>query len=599
MYNCQQAMNAHQTSDTISPDSNQEEAIFKTENQSYSNSCSDYDPIPEDRSDDEEPGMQDVCDGVKMEPTDNQEDPQEPTSLDNLNEGTPCESVSHDLENNENNNDKDISNDGNVGKNDDLNSKPTEEQYISDDVEGHVKTDPEGNQILWTLPPNKDICTLDEIRRGQVINKTAANECPVPGCGRLINENRILPSPGTISSGLRTHVLFVHYGHEYANKKCPKKRKLGWSNKRRQISPRKQPSNPSPDPFPMNYMNGLENCTANNSSSTGLDLIQRKIMSQKRVSTISAPGSLLNKKVKQLAANKTPTQPSSLQSLIQATGGSFNLNSRYSPPRNQKTNDSSTNSAQQKQFSQTASSLFSILAGLAQQPQQQQNQRSNNGSGQMSNSSTRNIKAVSSANTINITQCSKNTTSSNNNSNNFNNQSANSCLLSLLNEKISGNVASTIQSQLKKTWDANQVKAPATSAQNSSRQNLASPATQLNYSSGMLNSDSTLNAGTSILSSLCAGNGESRVSNHDGSVPLNSFIEMIASKTGSNIGASGVAEAKKIIEKFTTSLLCSSQTIADHYVAPYGGDVTQQKPEISPSDVLLAYKMMHKSFAQP
>ena len=464
----------------------------------------------------------------------------------------------------------------------------------------------EDNTLQWILPANKDICTLEEIRRGQIINKTAPNECPVPNCGKKINELKAEPSPGTIASGLRTHVLFVHYA-----RRIIKKRKLNWSAKRRsQPSPRKQfitnqAATRSPSTSEMDFEPEPENCGLSNFVPTGLNLMQKGIASQNRAPSNNPPGSLINRKVKQLAASKCQQQPTSLQSLIEATGGGLTNGGRFGAQAKQNTPDSS---AQQKNFNQTTSSLFSILAGLTQQPQQQlQNQRQNL-SGQQQSSISRNIKTAHGANTISISQCSRNNINNNISSNiNNNNGPVNSSLLSLLNEKISGNVASSLQSQLKKSLDSSQLKVPTPTTTPLSRQSISSPANQsyyhqsnLNNNNNNNNNDSTnYNNGTSILSSLCSSNGDNRLSNFDSSLPLNSFIELIAIKTGSNIGSSGVAEAKKIIEKFTTSLICSSQTIADHYLAPFGGEAPQQKPEISPSDVMLAYKMMHKSYTQP
>lgn len=80
-------------------------------------------------------------------------------------------------------------------------------------------------------------------------------------------------------------------------------------------------------------------------------------------------------------------------------------------------------------------------------------------------------------------------------------------------------------------------------------------------------------------------------------VTLESFILSIVQKTNVNIGPAGISEAIKILEKFTTSLFQSSQTIADHYVAPnsfYKID-SLSKPEINPSDIILAYKMLQRT----
>jgi len=444
----------------------------------------------------------------------------------------------------------------------------------SDNADGPVSTDEnvkeeldltkqEGNvdPNVWTLPAERTECTLEEIRRGQVINGTAPNECPVLGCGKKINEMRAEPSPGTIASGLRTHVLFVHY----ANRKVNKKRKLGWSTKRRnQNSPKKQVGQLSSPSASEQEHDSSANCASNLTS--GLNLVQKSLSS--RGSPLeTGPGALINQKVKQIMAKSQAMQMSSLHSLMQATGAQ-----RISPQPKQKAQDTSS----QKNFNPTTSSLFSILAGLTQQQQQQLNQPQPPVS--------RNIKTVQGTNTINISQCSRNPVTSN--------LPVNSSLLSLLNEKISGNVATSLQTQLKKSLGKDSRSKISTAA---SRQNVSSSANSY-YPSN--NNDTSFNNNTSMLSGLCSGTDDTRLA-YDNSIPLNSFIESIAVRTGSNIGPSGIAEAKKIVEKFTTSLICSSQTIADHYLAPYVGDAAQQKPEISPSDVVLAYKMMHKSHGQP
>lgn len=461
---------------------------------------------------------------------------------------------------------------------------------------------------LWTLPPDKDICTLEEIRRGQVINRVAPNECPVLGCGKKINEASLEPSPGTIASGLRTHVLFVHY----ANRKGVKKRKLGWSTKRRSsASPKKQftmsQGNMRSSPMmnwndPVDYDGEPENFTLSSDDmlpplSSGSSLIHKNYNNQNRS---SPPGSLLNKKIKQLSAGQGQQQ-SSLQSLMQATGMGFPMNSsnKYSPQNKQKGQDFSST---QKNFNQTTSSLFSILAGLTQQPQQQSQQhnqqrhQSNNQSQQQ-----RNVKAAHSGNTISLSQCSKNGNSNNNNTSSFiNNPPINSSLLTLLNEKISGNVASALQTQLKKNLDINQHTKVSTSSNPNSRATASNPNGHFNQQNTPSHDNNNYNNnGTSILNSLCSNNGTLQLSEGDGpGSMLNHFIESVSKKTGSNIGLSGIAEAKKIIEKFTTWLICSSQTIADHYIAPFAGEAPQQKPEISASDVILAYKMMQKSHPQ-
>lgn len=428
---------------------------------------------------------------------------------------------------------------------------------------------------VWRLPAHKDDCTLEEIRRGQVINMTAANECPVYGCGKKINENVIDPSPGTIASGLRTHVLFVHYN----NRKSAKKRKLGWSGKRKSLSPRK-PLNPA-----STTVTSRSNLNPVEVDST----FTRPTTTQK--SLPQGTGSLLTK-IQQIKANKLHSQHMmSLQSLMQATNASNNSPPK---PKNQEPSPIQNNALN------VQSSLFSILAGLTQQQQVNQN--------------TTITPANQKAGSIDMTQASHN---SGNNINNNNNRPVNSSLLSLLNEKISGsNVATSLQSQLKKTLTAD---ARSKIPNQKSRQSLTSPANPsiyqnngdssfnnssslmnqpgssiLNNGSNLLNGSSFLNNSSSLLNGLCSGNGDNRLS-EDNSETFNTFIESIAIKTNSNIGPAGVAEAKRIIEKFTKSLLCSSQTIADHYIAPFVGEMPQQKPEISPSDIILAYKMMHKS----
>lgn len=413
------------------------------------------------------------------------------------------------------------------------------------------------NPDQWTLPADKGICTLEEIRRGQVINKTGANECPVPGCGKKINEARIDPSPGTIASGLRTHVLFVHY----ANRKVVKKRKLGWSTKRKNPpSPRKPIGSLLNHSSPSTSGYELENSSVANLNSS-LNLIH-KGLAPSRSQTLP-PGSILNKKVKQISAAKSqmPQKVSSLQSLVQMTTTGPKMSGQKS-----KLQDT-------QNLNPTTSSLFSILAGLTQQ------QNSNPAHTQISKSN----KAAQGINTINISPCPRNLTN--------NDRPVNSSLLSLLNEKISGNVASSLQNQLKKSLGTeSRTKSSTVTSQQGVTSPISTPYYHANHhDSGLINS-------SSILSSLCTGNADTRLSH---SYPINSFIESIASRTGSNIGPGGIAEARRIIEKFTTSLICSSQTIADHYIAPFAGEIPQQKPEISPSDLVLAYKMMHKSHGQP
>lgn len=419
---------------------------------------------------------------------------------------------------------------------------------------------------IWTLPANKDTCTLEEIRRGQVINKTGANECPVPGCGKKINEARIDPSPGTIASGLRTHVLFVHY----ANRKVVKKRKLGWSAKRKnQPSPKKHLgsllSHSSPS---TSRLYDHENSSIANLSSS-LNLIHKGFSPSKSPILPHPPGSLLNKKVKQITAAKSQMQRmSSLQSLMQMTAnGPKSIGQKSSNKSQQDTQN----------LNPTTSSLFSILAGLTQQ--QNINQAQNV-------YSPKDLKTANGTNTINLSPCPRNMS-------NNSDRPVNSSLLSLLNEKLSSDVNGSLQNKISKSTNSeSRAKLSTVTSQN---QGTASVKPQYSYQTS--NNDSSFNNGSSILSSLCTGNVSASLSYN--SSPLSSFIESIANKTGSNIGPAGIAEAKRIIEKFTTSLICSSQTIADHYIAPFAGEVPQQKPEISASDLVLAYKMMHKSHGQP
>lgn len=470
---------------------------------------------------------------------------------------------------------------------------------------------------IWVLPANKDECNLEEIRRGQVINKTASNECPVYKCGKKINENVIHPSPGTIASGLRTHVLFVHY----MDRKCAKKRKLGWSVRRKShVSPKKPvshasalagttsiafkgPNEASPQRDQKNF--SLPNLTSKRNTDPGFNANKNPSPTQspslktslpliKNSSTNPAPrpllqgtGSLLNK-IQQIKASKAQSQQmmSSQQSRVQAPSSSKAITQK---PKNQDAQPLQNSSLD------VQSSLFSILAGLTQQ--QQVNQPTN----------TNNIKGV-----IELTPASRGNLS---NQTAPGNRTVNSSLLSLLNEKISGSsVATSLQSHLKKT-----LKGGDLSSQRS-RQSVSSPANaplfqnngDLSYNnssplpnhpgtsllnndgSSLLNNESSfLNNSSSLPNGQCPGNGD-RIS-QDNQVSLESFIELIAFKTNSNIGPAAIAEARKITEKFISSLLCSSQTIADHYVTPYVGEVPQQKPEISASDIVLAYKMMHKS----
>lgn len=422
---------------------------------------------------------------------------------------------------------------------------------------------------IWTLPADRNVCTLEEIRRGQVINSVAFNECPVMGCGKKINEMRAEPSPGTIASGLRTHVLFVHY----ANRKISKKRKLCWTTKKRnQPSPKKSvgQSSSQSSSSTSNLLGASEqstSCTTGHDSS--LNLLQRNLSSSQ-----NKLASLLDKKVKQTPTNKAqPARKRNLPTLAELMLADGPI--RTGPLPKQKNQD--TNIHKKNNFNPTTSSLFSILAGLTQQQQQVNPSQP---------PMPRNLKSVSGTNTINISQCSKNSI-------NTANMPVNSSLLSLLNEKISGNVANSLQSQLKKSLSSEN----RSKVQSPSRQNINSGTSLL--PSMTIGNETNFNNSTSILNSLCSGTSDSRPLHDNNTISLNSFIESIASKTGSNLGPAGVAETKRIIEKFTSSLICSSQTIADHYLAPFAGDVPQQKPEISPSDLLLAYKMMHKSLGQP
>lgn len=279
--------------------------------------------------------------------------------------------------------------------------------------------------------------------------------------------------------------------------------------------------------------------------------------------------------ISKLVQNKPPAErATSLQNLMQITKGTKQKNNldTTAQPKTPVTD----------KLNPTTSSLFSILAGLTQQQQASQPQ-------QLGPPMSRNVKTAQGTNTINISQCSRNPISSSSVSNS---RTVNSSLLSLLNEKISNNVSSSLQNHIKKSLNSDPRAKISTS---SPMQSILSPASTSHYSTN--NDNSNFNNSTSILNSLCSGNGDNRP-NYDNSLPLNSFIESIAIKTGSNIGQAGIAEAKKILEKFTSSLICNSQTIADHYLAPFGGEVPQQKPEISSSDIMLAYKMMHKSHGQ-
>jgi hypothetical protein len=287
-----------------------------------------------------------------------------------------------------------------------------------------------------------------------------------------------------------------------------------------------------------------------------------------------------------------------------------NNETRFSPQTKRKKQD--LNESQKRVFNQTTSSLFSILAGLTkkqaahlhQQQQQQQQQQKPNLS-QMSQQpaqATRSAKPAHVSNTLSLTpQCPRNgntstsSSASNTSTNNLiNNLPMNSSLLTLLNEKISGNVANSLQLQLKKNLELNN----QTKNQNSNvRTNVRSTNGPSYYQQNLPNGDIANFNASALMNNLGLSNYDARLGT-DNSLSLNSFIESIAKKTGSNIGPLGINEAKKIIEKFTTWLMLTSQTIADHYVAQYAGDVLQPKPEISASDVILAYKMMQKSQPQ-
>lgn len=459
----------------------------------------------------------------------------------------------------------------------DINVNPPGEQNapikIEDKDEKQRLTEnsaPANESNIWTLPADRNVCTLEEIRRGQVINKIAPNQCPVLGCGKKINENRIEPSPGTIASGLRTHVLFVHY----ANRKVNKKRKLGWTKRRSQPSPKKLAGQP---PSHLSPSTSNQSFDLNNGQRVAKMSLLQQSSTKNSPQNLSTSGPNANKKARTLPQTRSPAlQLSSLQSLMQVTGA------RLSPQSRQ--NRIPDTNVSQASLNPTTSSLFSILAGLTQQQQQnippQQVPTPND------------LKVNHTNNTISVTQCSRTP------SNNPSRPTTSSTILSLLNENlakgnISGTLANALRNQLKKSLapDGSTKKTQPVSTQNNS------------ISSGMPyyqqnNNDLGFNDSSYNLNTHCSGNSDSRLP-FDNSLPLNSFIESIALRTGSNIGTAGIAEAKKIIEKFITSLICSSQTIADHYLAPFAGEVPQQKPEISPSDVVLAYKMMQKSLGQP
>lgn len=429
---------------------------------------------------------------------------------------------------------------------------------------------------LWTLPIDKELCTLDEIRRGQVINKVATNECPVPGCGKKINDLKTDPSPGTIASGLRTHVIFVHYAN--IHRKEGRKRRLGWRNKRstlpalrKQFAANEQIDSPTYSDHDVDVE--PENYSISNFLPAGLNLIQKGFTQQS-----SKPA---NKRLKQSGGLK-PVQPESLNSLMKATSGSLTVTGlRKSDNRqnnNQNKNDNSN--ALAKNFSQQTSSLFSILAGLTQQTRPFTSQDNQNLLSQQHQPSvSKNAEPAHGNHSIDINQC-------NNSSNNL---PVNSSLLTLLNEKFNGGLASSLQSNSNKSFpEPNPPRGASSLSCSNNRQNGTS---LTNLQNTMANIE-TLNFNNNVVNTT---NGDTQLTSYDNSIPLNSFIELIAIRTGCNIGPAGIAEAKKIIERFTTSIICSSQTIADHYVAPFSTEVIQQKPEIGPSDVMLAYKMMQKT----
>lgn len=449
------------------------------------------------------------------------------------------------------------------------------------------QVDQNDSDDLWTLPANKDICTLEEIRRGQVINKSAPNECPVPGCGKKINETRTDPTPGTIASGLRTHVLFVHYGLTPIRKAIKKKKSLGWSHSGLRTSPRKLATHASHMLAAGSRQQDSEVDYSNINSSDITNSLSSLI--QKSSTPINLTRPEVDRRFKKSSHDSQSIQISSLQSLIQASGGQRTTPTTARPMRKQQ----EPNAAQRnQQMNPMTSSLFSILAGLTQQQQMNPPQQQKMNPPQQQ-PVPKNARASQSNNSLNNlaqqNRSSSNINNMNNNQNN-NNRPANSSLLSLLNEKISGNVASSLQNQLRKTLTTDGRSKAPTSRQYSD---------STSYIQQTGNNDTNFNGGaTSILNGLISNNGDNRIS-LDSSIPINSFVETMASKTGSNIGPLGIAQVKKMLEKFTAALLYSSQTIADHYLEPFGGDVMQQKPEISASDVILAYKMMLKTNGQP
>lgn len=470
-----------------------------------------------------------------------------------------------------------------VEQQDDCDKDPLSEIHTSTQVDREnevpIKTEngqQEQNPQLWVLPANREICTLEEIRRGQVINKTAANECPVPGCGKKINETRIDPTPGTIASGLRTHVLFVHYGVSPNRKIAKKKKSLGWTSIRGlRTSPRKLATHASQMLAATSRQQDSEVDFSNINSSDISNSLSNLIQKSSTPINLSRPE--LDRRFKNSPNDhqQNINHISSLQSLIQASGPQKTT----ARPAKKQQNPSA---AQKNQINQMGSTLFTILAGLTQSGLNQQQQQQSIPSQQQP--APKNSRTTQNTNSSNMYP---------NRTNSSNNRPANSSLLSLLNEKISGNVAVSLQDQLRKTMTTDGRSKGPTSRQysDSSNQNsyIQTGINESNYNNG---------GGTSILNGLISNNGDNRIS-LDNSIPINSFVETIASKTGSNIGPLGITQVKKMLEKFTASLLYSSQTIADHYLEPFGGEIMQQKPEISASDVILAYKMMLKTHGQP
>lgn len=299
-----------------------------------------------------------------------------------------------------------------------------EEEAIAVNSHKAASSDPN----VWTLPKEKSACTLDEIRRGQTINRVALNECPVVGCGKKINRANPEASQGTISSGLKTHVIFVHYN----SKKQTKKRKHADNNWNIKNSPALVPT-----------------------------------------------------------PEKRPMSSSSLYSVL---AGLTQQQTAPLPKPNSNTN--------------SLSHLKASLLDMKMRPSSGQFYDSYDGGS----------------------------------TNNFSNTT---------NERIINSDRSSID-------------------RTSERNNIND-----RYSNDITQNDEP-----------------------DPTHALNAFIKIICRRTGSNVGSAGIAEARKIIDKFTTSLISSSQTIADHYLTPpsslYPGDL-QQRPEVSPSDIVLAYKMLQKS----